>query len=75
MHGSLGILYQAIHESYKSCEYVITLQLLYYYYCYCNRCYYHYCAGPSKHNCIYIFSFCILDEMYILIKYPKYEFF
>ena len=27
MHGSLGILYQAIHESYKSCEYVITLQL------------------------------------------------
>lgn len=24
---------------------------------------------------IYIFSFCILDEMYILIKYPKYELF
>lgn len=32
-------------------------------------------AQALQETSVYNFSFCIPDEMYILIKYPKYEIF
>lgn len=57
---------------------IIILLRMYYYYYYQlipHLLLSSFTAQALQETSVYNFSFCILDEMYILIKYPKYGIF
>jgi len=57
---------------------IILLRTYYYYYYYQLISYLLlslFTAQALQETSVYNFSFCILDKMYILIKYPKYGIF
>lgn len=54
---------------------IILLRMYYYYYQLISHLLLLFTAQVLQEISVYNFSFCISDEMYILIKYPKYEIF